>query len=227
MRYKAILMDADETLFDFRTGNRRAVERLMDELGYFDPRRFEQYEEINRACWQALEKGLMTNAQLQTARFVRFMDQYRVPGDPEAVGRRFVELLERQSILLPGALETVRAIAARLPVLIVTNGIAAVQRSRIALSPLKDLIAGMVISQEVGAAKPDPALFRSALRQLGVDRREALMIGDGVNSDIRGANAAGIDACWLNPGGEALPEGVRAEYVIADIRQSAAIALGE
>ena len=227
MRYRGILMDADETLFDFRTGNRRAVNQLMDELGYFHPRRFDQYEEINLACWRALEKGLMTNAQLQTARFARFLDRYRVPGDPEAVGRRFVELLGRQAILLPGALETVRAIAARLPVLIVTNGITAVQRSRIALSPLKDAVAGLVISQEVGAAKPDPAIFRSALLRLGADRREALMIGDGVNSDIRGANNAGVDACWFNPRGEALPEGVHAEYVIADIRECAAIALGD
>ena len=53
------------------------------------------------------------------------------------------------------------------------------------------------------------------------------MVGDGVNSDIRGANNAGIDACWLNPGGKELPGGVHAEYVISDIRQCAAIALGE
>ena len=34
------------------------------------------------------------------------------------------------------------------------------------------------------------------------------MVGDGVNSDIRGANNAGIDACWYNPSGKTLPEGL-------------------
>ena len=227
MRYKAVLMDLDDTLFDFQAGNRAAVNQLMDELGYFHPDRYRQYEEINLACWRALEEGRMTNAQLQTARFARFFDQYRVPGDPEAAGRRFVALLGFQSILLPGALETARIIAARLPVMAVTNGITAVQRSRLALSSLKDVIAGIVISQEAGVAKPDPEIFNLALRALDVGPRDALMIGDGPNSDIRGANNAGIDACWYNRRGEALPEGVHAEYETGDIRDFAAIALGE
>ena len=227
MRYKAILMDVDDTLFDFQAGNRRAVDGIMDELGYFHPDRYDQYEQINLACWRALEQGRMTQAQLQTARFARFMDAYRVPGDPEAAGRRFVELLGRQAILLPGALETARAIAEKLPVMIVTNGITAVQKSRMALSPLREVVAGMVISQEVGAAKPDPAIFDLALARLGVGRHDALMIGDGINSDIRGANNAGIDACWVNPRGETLPDGVRAEYEVRDIRECAAVALRE
>ncbi len=227
MRYRGILMDADDTLFDFQAGNRRAVNQLMDEIGYYHPDRYDQYETINLACWRALEQGLMTNARLQTARFERFFDACGIPGDPAAAGRRFVALLGQQAILLPGALETVRAVAARLPVVIVTNGITAVQKSRIARSPLKDVISGMVISQEIGAAKPDPAIFNAALRLLGIRPQDALMVGDGVNSDIRGANNAGIDACWVNPKGGALPEGVRAAYEIRDIRECAAIALGE
>ena len=227
MRYKAILFDIDDTLLDFQTGNRIAVDRLMDELGYHHPDRYEQYEAVNLECWAALEKGQLTQGQLKVARFVRFFDRYPVPGDPKWAAERFVELLGQQSILLPHALETVRAIAERLPVTLVTNGITSVQRNRLAASPLKDLVSGVVISQEVGASKPRPEIFHLALEPLGVNPREALMVGDGVNSDIRGANNAGIDACWLNPGGKELPGGVHAEYVISDIRQCVAIALGE
>ena len=92
MRYRGILMDADDTLFDFQAGNRRAVNRLMDEIGYFHPDRYDQYEAINLACWRALEQGLMTNAQLQSARFARFFETYGVSGDPVAAGERFVAL---------------------------------------------------------------------------------------------------------------------------------------
>ena len=227
MRYRAILMDADDTLFDFQTGNRAAVNRMMDELGYHHPERFEQYEVINQACWRALEQGTMTQAQLQTARFVRFFDRYGLAGDPEAAGRRFVQLLGMQAVLLPHAEEVARAIAARRPLAILTNGITAVQKSRLVRSPFRDIVADVVISQEVGAAKPDPAIFEIALRRLGVGARDALMVGDGVNSDIRGANNAGIDACWVNPSGAILPDGVHAEYEIADIRECVPIALAE
>ena len=227
MRYRAVLFDADDTLFDFQTGNRNAVNRLMDELGYFDPDRYDQYEAVNLKCWAELEAGLLTQGQLRLARFVRFFDRYPVSGDPKRAAERFVELLGQQSILLPHALETVTRIARRLPVAIVTNGITAVQRNRLAVSPLRALVSEVVISEAAGISKPCPGIFQLALDRLGVKARDALMVGDGVNSDIRGANNARIDACWVNPSGKALPEGVHAEYIISDIRQCVEIALAQ
>ena len=225
MRYRAILFDNDDTLMDFQAGNRAAVGRLMDELGYTDPDRYEQYERVNLECWAALEQGLLTQGQLRLARFTRFFDRYPVRGDPKRAAERFVELLGAQSIMLPHAEAVVRRIAERLPVVIVTNGITAVQRPRLARSPLSGIVSSMVISEELGVSKPRPGIFLKALEPLGVAPRDALMIGDGINSDIRGANNAGIDACWYNPGGKPLPEGVRAEYVISDIRECVDIAL--
>ena len=225
MRYKVILFDNDDTLMDFQAGNRNAVNQLMDELDYHDPDRYDQYEAVNMKCWAELEAGLLTQNQLRVARFVRFFDRYPVSGDPKQAAERFVQLLAQQSILLPHALETVRRIAERLPVAIVTNGITEIQRSRFALSPLGEVVRDVVISEEVGVSKPRPEIFHLALDRLGAVPGEALMVGDGVNSDIRGANNAGIDACWYNPGGKALPEGLHAEYVISDIRQCVDIAL--
>ena len=226
MRYRLILFDNDDTLMDFQAGNRNAVNRLLDELGYSDPDRYEQYEQVNKECWAELERGLLTQGELRVERFRRFYRRYPVPGDPERSAERFVELLSEQSIMLPHAEDVVREIASKLPVVIVTNGITVIQKRRLALSPLKDLVRDMVISEEVKASKPRPGIFQIALERQGVAPEEALMIGDGVNSDIRGANAAGIDACWLNPCKAPLPEGVHAEYIISDIRQCVTIALG-
>ena len=90
MRYRAVLFDVDDTLLDFQTGNRNAVNQLMDELGYHDPDRYDQYEAINLKCWRELEAGLLTQNQLKLARFVRFFDRYPVPGDPRWAAERFV-----------------------------------------------------------------------------------------------------------------------------------------
>ena len=109
MRYRAVLFDVDDTLLDLQAGNRNAVNQLMDELGYFDPDRYDQYEAINLKCWQALEAGLLTQNQLKLklARFVRFFDRYPVPGDPKWAAERFVTLLGQQSILLPNTVHRV------------------------------------------------------------------------------------------------------------------------
>lgn len=225
MRYRLILFDNDDTLMDFQTCNRNAVNRLMDELGYFHPDRYDQYEAVNLECWAELEQGRLTQGVLRYERFRRFFERYPVPGDPARAAERFVTLLGEQSILLPHALEVVRAIAEKVPVAIVTNGMTAIQTNRFARSPLTECVADVLISEEAGVSKPRPELFWLACERQGVAPRDALVIGDGIGSDIRGANNAGIDACWLNPAGKALPEGVHAEYVINDLRQCVPITL--
>lgn len=223
MRYKRILMDVDDTLFDFPTGNRRAVEQLMAELGLSSPTIFEEYQAINHACWEALERGEMTQEVLHVERFRRFLARKGRSDDPAAVANRFAELLGRQAIPLPHAEETVRAIAERLPVVLLTNGITVIQRLRLANARISQWVSDVIISQEVGLSKPDPRIFELALG--GLDRREALMIGDGLRSDVQGANHAGVDVCWYNPGGKRLPGDLHAEYEIRDIRDCIPIAL--
>ena len=223
MRYKRILMDLDDTLFDFPTGNRRAVGQLMEELGLSSPTIFEEYQDINHACWEALERGEMTQERLHVERFRRFLAQKGRGDDPAAVADRFAELLGQQTIPLPHAEETVRAIAQRLPVVLLTNGITVIQRRRLAHARIRQWFSDVIISQEVGLSKPDPRIFELALG--GVDRRDALMIGDGLRSDVQGANRAGIDICWYNPQGKPLPEDLHVEYEIQDLRDCVAIAL--
>lgn len=222
-KYDRILLDADDTLFDFQTGNRNAVGQLMDELGLASPTVFDEYQAVNHACWEALERGEMTQETLHVERFRRFLAKKSRGDDPAAVADRFAELLGRQAIPLPGAEAFVRALAAERTVVLLTNGIARIQRSRLARSPMARHFHRVVISQEVGFAKPDPRIFELALE--GAPPQRALMIGDGAFSDVLGANRAGVDACWFNPGGRPLPEGVRAEYDARSLEDCLKIAL--
>ncbi len=227
MKYKAILFDNDDTLMDFQAGNRNAISLLLDEFGYQHPDRYDQYEEINLQCWRALENGEMNQAQVKYKRFERFFERYAIPGDPRAAAERFVELLGQQSILLPGAEEALREISQKQPIVIVTHGIAALQRARFEHSPLQENASSIVISEEVGVAKPDPEIFNIALNSVHVSAKDALMVGDGLESDIHGANNAGIDVCWINPLKKTLPTNLHVEYEISDIKECIAVAFQE
>jgi 2-haloalkanoic acid dehalogenase type II len=55
----------------------------------------------------------------------------------------------------------------------------------------------VVASETVRAYKPDPTIFRTALRRLGVDPSRAVHIGDSLHCDVGGAKAAGIPSVWL------------------------------
>jgi putative hydrolase of the HAD superfamily len=72
-----------------------------------------------------------------------------------------------------------------------------------------ELVDGVVTSAEVGAAKPEPRVFERALAVAGVAPGEALHVGDKVDNDVQGAEAAGIRAVLLQREGEP-PVGVEA-----------------
>ena len=202
-KYAVLLADADNTLFDFPQGERLALlETLRDFALPCDEASVACYQHINEALWAALERGEVTQERLRVLRFSRWLDAMESQVDAVALSERYIVALGSYAIPLPGAEEAVRRWAQRVPVAIVTNGIAAVQRARIARSPIAAHIAALVISEEVGAAKPDPQMLYAALAQLpDADPARALMLGDSLNADIAAANRAGVDSCWFNPRG--------------------------
>lgn len=211
-QYELILVDADETLFDFATTERFAVERVF--RGLEAPVPYDElvaaYHRVNKQLWKEVEEGTMDTRRLRTERFRRLFELHRMDHSAEEHGERFIAALSEGSALLDGAEEFCRRWSAHAPIIIVTNGIADVQRSRIGRSAVRPFITDIVISEEVGASKPHPAMFDAAFRIAGrIDRSRVLMIGDSLASDIQGAIAYGIDTCWINPAG--LPNTLAAE----------------
>ena len=207
MRYDVLLCDADNTLFDFNKAEENAFAIACEEMGFSSaPELLATYSAINEALWKLLEQGKIEQSVLRVRRFEQFLAAIHRDGDAQRMCDAFVEALGQQSVPLDGAVESVRRWSAKIPVVIVTNGIAQVQRGRMAKSELRPYISGLVISEEVGAAKPNP-----------------LMLGDSLTSDIAAAKNAGIDACWFNPKGAANDKGLPIAYEIASLDEVDAI----
>src|SRR4051794_13062116 len=84
------------------------------------------------------------------------------------------------------------------PIGIVTNGPAEVQHAKLELLGIDRLVDFVLVSEEFGVAKPDPQIFREALRLAGVAADNAVFVGDSAEFDIAGAQAAGIPTVWVN-----------------------------
>jgi putative hydrolase of the HAD superfamily len=69
---------------------------------------------------------------------------------------------------------------------------------------LREYIAASVSSVDHGYMKPHPSIFHSVLDQLGVAPADAVMVGDSVSQDIRGALRAGMRAVLLQRSGHAV-----------------------
>ncbi len=226
MRYKALLIDADETLFDFHAAEENAINEINALVNICDADAQKNYSAINAQCWRDYEKGLITQDEVKVRRFREYLALYGVDADPVLIGEKYADALSKQCILLDGALEVLDTIKGKLPIILVTNGIGRVQRGRLDKGNLWHYFHSVIISQEVGTQKPDPKMLFAALETLeGVSKEDALMCGDSLTSDILAANRAGIDACWYNPKGKQLPEDMHAEYEIRDIRDLTSIIL--
>ncbi|HEY7257769.1 MAG TPA: HAD family hydrolase [Gaiellales bacterium] len=82
---------------------------------------------------------------------------------------------------------------------LVTNGASCLQREKLAGTGLAESdFDAVVISGDVGIAKPRPEVFAHALELLGVGASQAVMVGDSLERDVRGAEACGIRGIWLN-----------------------------
>lgn len=225
MRFRAILMDNDGTLMDFKAGEANAIEYTLRLLKIDNPMGAQTYIRINEQCWKDFEKGLITQTALRLRRFRELIECYQVDTAPEEAAAIYEEALSHQAILLPGALEVVKTISEKLPVLILTNGISHIQHGRIDSSPLAPYLSGLLISEEIGAPKPAPDMYIKALEMLNMKPSEVLMIGDSLTSDIRGAINAGIPACWYNPEHKPCPEQLKVDYEIDRMEQMIEVAL--
>ena len=207
MKYKAILMDLDETLLSFKVAEEKALKILFSYLDIDYAEAGEDYKRINSACWLAYEKGELAQSVLRVKRFSGFLRLHPCSLTAEAVADLYEDVLSRQHDEMPGAYEAVKEIASRLPIAIVTNGIATIQRPRMENCSLRPFFSEIVISEEVGFSKPRPEMLLIALEKLGgIDVKDALMIGDSLTSDMRAAQNAGIDFLWYNPKGKKRPE---------------------
>jgi len=230
MAYRYVLFDADDTLFDFQGACRIALVQTVRSLTGRDiPGAFDIYERNNRRWWDDFEQGKVTMDQLSTGRFVDFAAEMGLEdcASPEQWRDEYQKNLGGCPLLVEGAEELCRALKGKCRMFIVTNGIAAVQRDRMSRSSIKDCFEELFISQELGCRKPQKEYFDIVLSRLGdADKKDILVVGDSLSSDIRGGIAAGLDVCWFNPHGKDAGE-LHPDYTVSRLCDVAAVVLGK
>jgi putative hydrolase of the HAD superfamily len=81
---------------------------------------------------------------------------------------------------------------------VVTNGDADQQRRKLQRTELADAFPLLVASSEIGVAKPDPTIFRTACSRLGLAPEQVAYVGDRLATDAEAATEAGLHGIWLN-----------------------------
>jgi len=208
MKYDWLLFDLDNTILDFDQAMVFGFEKTINDFKIpFDENHFSIYQKINHKCWTDLEKGIITQDELRTLRMKRFLDQIKSTQDPIRFSEIYHKNLSAKIFWMDNAESLIEDWSSQFKLALVTNGMKEIQRTRLAKSDLEKYFHQVVISDEIGVAKPHQGFFDHVFEKVNFPKKEkVIIIGDSLNSDIRGGNDYGIDTCWLNVNGKVAPK---------------------
>lgn len=215
--YEWILFDADETLFHFDAY--AGLQRMFANYNVdFSPADFAQYQQVNKPLWVAYQDGKISARELQETRFTGWAKTLAVT--PQQLNDAFLQAMAEICRLLPGAQALLDALLGKVKLGIITNGFTALQTIRLERTGLIDHFDLLVISEEVGVAKPDVAIFEHAFERMQrPDKHKIMMVGDNPHSDILGGINAGIHTCWYNPEGAEKPADITPHIEVRSLQE--------
>jgi len=200
VKYKGILLDIDNTLYDYNITHSFAKNRVLD---YCMVKFNLSKEDVNRAYEKA--RNQVHNELRETAAshnrllyFQRMLEMLKV--NPMKYG------LEMYTIYWDSFLEVLKPFDEiyvllekyKNKICLLTDLTAHIQYRKIKKLGLEKYCQNIVTSEEAGREKPHPFMFMLALQKLDLKADEVCMIGDSFKKDIAGAEGLGMEAIWFN-----------------------------
>ena len=219
-RIRAISLDLDDTLWPVWPVIARAEAALCDWLAQHAPATVARFPDA--AAHRVVVKQLWTerpdlHVDLGALRREAIRAALLQSGDDGTLAAAAFDCFyaARQRVeLFDDALSTLEFLAARYPLVAVSNG-----NADVALTGVGAFFRAHLGAPALGFAKPDARIFHAAAQALQVAPEQVLHIGDDALLDARGALDAGLQAVWLNrQGQEWTHPGARPQAVVGDLR---------
>ncbi|MEA5137578.1 YjjG family noncanonical pyrimidine nucleotidase [Arcicella rigui] len=207
--YKHLFFDLDHTLWDHNTNSKLALDEVyqhyhLQELGISSSAQFYlTFNEVNHQLWDLYEQGKISQSVLRHERFRMIFSRLGCHDHSlcDEITERYIHTSVRKPHLLPNTTKVLDYLFPKYPLHIITNGFIEIQEVKMSFGGIKHYFREIITSQNSGYKKPDVGIFEYALDLVGAKASECIMIGDSFQSDIVGANKAGIDTVFFNPDG--------------------------
>ena len=207
-KYSHVFFDLDNTLWDFDRNSSETLYELYEkyklaELGIKSPEHFiGKYQERNAMMWEQYRLGKIDKDTLRNKRFeFTFWDLgiEAVEKISAQMSDDYVSAAPKRNHLFPDAFEVLEYLHEKYVLHIITNGFHEAQFVKLDGTGIRNFFQNIIISEHVGFKKPDVNIFYYAVDSAKTKAEECIMIGDGLEVDVLGAQNAGWDAVYFNP----------------------------
>ena len=201
LRYKQIIFYVDDTIIDFEATAYFALHSLFNAHHWPLSQELQrQYHAYNQGLWRRLEQGELTYEQLSEMTFHDFIkEHFEIEIDGKKAMDEYRSYFGEAHKLLPGAKDTLKfAKKQGYKLAILSNGEKFMQNHRLEFAGAKKYFDLFIHSEKEHNSKPNPHAFVYVLRRTDNGPDETVFCGDGLQSDILGAEEYGFDSIWYN-----------------------------
>jgi putative hydrolase of the HAD superfamily len=208
-KYSHLFFDLDNTLWDFDRNSRETLEELfhkynLAELGVPSFEIFiDKYKARNEMMWEQYRLGKIDKVTLRDKRFSLTFWDIGLDAElaPRELSEEYIRIGPTKNYLFPHAHEVLSHLKEKFTLHIITNGFEEAQHIKLKAADLGKYFSNIIISEHTGYRKPDVRIFHYASDSANAKAEECVMIGDGLEVDVLGANEAGWDSVYFNPAG--------------------------
>lgn len=215
-----LMFDFDNTLVDFHEASKLAFDQCFKDYDLRqDAEYYQVYKKINAQVWADFEEKKITTKDIREIRFTKFLKHIGVTQlDGLEFNTTYLNNLVKFTRIRPEVKVMLEQLNKKYKLSIITNGLKEVQRPRLDKCGITSLFDSIIVSDEIGVAKPDTLFFDAAMASIDekIEKQRILVIGDSLKSDIAGAKEYGIRSCYINAD---IPTILDADIVISDVLQ--------
>ena len=221
MKYKALLLDIDHTLYDYTIAHKKALDAVFDYCQNKFNKSLDELENAfaisrKRVHIELSETGASHNRLLYFQKMLEVLEVNVLSNALNLYNCYWDTFLDNMTVF-EGAQELLKKYTDR--ICFVTDLTAHIQHRKIQKLGFDNLGAQIVTSEEAGKEKPHPYMFMLALQKLNLSPSDVCMIGDSFPKDIEGAANLGIDTVWINHKGIDAPKNLSNNTVITKFNE--------
>ncbi|WP_058990513.1 YjjG family noncanonical pyrimidine nucleotidase [Anaerococcus rubeinfantis] len=196
---KAVLIDIDDTIFDFEKCSKNAFKKTLKKLDLsYKEKDFSYFNKVNDILWSKQKLGEINIEEVFTHRSNMMSKYFKLDIEKKIFNDLFVEFLYDEVEMVDGIEDLLYYLSNKYQIYAASNGLYDMQLNRIKKSNLYKYFTDIFVSDKIGYEKPDKRFFKKIMDITKYSNDDLIMIGDSIKSDIIGAKNSKIKSIYFN-----------------------------